>query len=128
MMYVSLQIKHERDFCTPSKLATDTVTLSKYLKRCISLQLRCKLTLKEKTELGYTLMGDFHRVYLFLIEVMRDAYKIRNKTISVDEAHTALRTVWGRSKQLKNEDDLKKLKQKRLNEKRKKVQRPRRRH
>lgn len=124
---IPFQLKHQRDFCTPSKLATDTVTLTKYLKRFISLQVRCKLTLKEKskTDSGDTLMADYHSVYLFLIDVMRAGYEMVNKNITLNEAHTALRTVWGRSKQLKNEEDLKrqKFKQKRSNEKRKKTRR-----
>lgn len=114
-----MQIKQQRDYCTPSKLATDTVTLTKYLQRFISLQVRCKLTLKEKSknDAGDTLVGDYHRVYLFIIDVMRAGYQMIDKQITVGEAHTALRTVWGRSKQLKNEENEKKrkLKQKRLN-------------
>lgn len=123
----SLQIKHEQDFCTPSEIATHTVTLTKYLKLFVCLDVRCTLTLKEKTESGYTLMGDFHRVYMYLINVMRAGYGICKKTLTVDEAHTALRTVWGRSKQQKNEDDQKKLKRKRLDDKKKKSHRHHRR-
>lgn len=73
-------------------------------------------------------MGDFHRVYLYLIEVMRAGYRMCGKTVTVDETHTALRTVWGRSKQLKNEDDTKKRKQKLLEKERQNTKRPRRRH
>lgn len=91
------------------------------------MDVRCKLTLKEKTknESGDTLMGDYHRVYLFLIDVMRAGYQMVNKQITVEEAHTALRTVWGRSNQLKNEEELKRrtLKQKRLKNNQKKTRR-----
>lgn len=47
-------------------------------------------------------MGDFHRVYLFLIAVLRAGYRNCHKLITIEEAHTAIRTVWGRSKQTKN--------------------------
>lgn len=60
--------------------------------------MRCKLTLKEKA--GITLFGDYYRVYEFLIDVMKAGYKLRNKKIITDDAHQALRIVWGRSKQL----------------------------
>ncbi len=117
---------HERDFCTPSKHGTHSVTLTKYLKRFVSVDVRCKLTLKEKTQSGYTLMGNYHRVYLFLIDLLRAGYRMCTKYITGDEAHTALRTVWGRSKQMKSVDAAKKTKLKRLSENKSKSKRHRR--
>lgn len=129
LFFACLQIQHEQDYCTPSKIATDTVTLTKYLKRVISVDVRCKLTLKEKiSESGYTLMGDCHRVYLYLIDVMRAGYRICNKNLTVDEAHTALRTVWSRSKQHQNAESTQRVKRlQRLREKKKNAERHRRR-
>lgn len=124
--HVTFQVEHERDFCTPSKLGTHAVTLTKYLKRFISVKVRCKLTLKEKSKSGHTLMANFHRVYLFLIDVLRAGYRICGKYITGDESHTALRTIWGRSKQMKNVDEAKKTKLKHLRETEKKSGRRRR--
>lgn len=96
-----LQLKNERNFCCTTKTSTDTQTITKYLKRFISLRVRCQLTLKEQSgESGYTLYRDYKHVYEFLIDIMKEGYRIGGKKITRDEAHTALRVVWGRSKQL----------------------------
>lgn len=71
-------------------------------------------------------MSNYHRVYLFLIDVLRAGYRMCTKFITVDEAHTALRTVWGRSKQMKNVDEAKKTNLKRLSETKNKLERRRR--
>lgn len=100
--------------------------MTKYLKRFVSVDVRCDLTLKEKSKSGYTLMGDYHRVYRFLIDVIRAGYRMCTKFITTDEAHTALRTVWGRSRQYKNVVDAKKVNH--PNKKKKNSERHRRRH
>lgn len=79
--------------------------MTNYLKRFVSLRVRCQLTLKDlKGNSGKTLFGDFHQIYLFLIDVMRAGYQECGKDLNVEYAHTALRTVWGRSKQLRKEE------------------------
>lgn len=70
------------------------------------MDVRCELTLREKS--GKTLMGDYKRVYKFLIDVIRAGYRMVKKFITRDEAHIALRTVWGRSRQYKTATDKKK--------------------
>lgn len=50
--YLTLQIQHETDFCCPTNRSTDTATISKYLKRFISLRVRSKITLKENGKMG----------------------------------------------------------------------------
>lgn len=75
------------------------MTISKYLMRFITLRVRCKITLKENGEDGATLFKHYHSVYLFLIDVMKAGYQTCKKTITNDDAHSALRIVWGRSKQ-----------------------------
>lgn len=62
----------------------------------------------EPGESGLTLHGNYHQVYLFLIDVIKAGYRSRKKEITTGEAHTALRIVWGRSKQLKNNTKQKK--------------------
>lgn len=74
--------------------------MTKYLKRFVSLNVRCQLTLKDPGESGLTLYKDYYQVYLFLIDAMKEGYRMCGKKITVDDAHTALRVVWGRSKQL----------------------------
>lgn len=101
------QLNEERNFCCPTKTSTDTVTITKYLKRFVALNVRCRMTLKEKGETGVTLFKDYHRVYQFLIDVMKEGYRMCGKKITIDEAHTALRVVWGRSKQLHGNADKK---------------------
>lgn len=108
-------------------MSTLAVTMTKYLNRFVSMNVRCDLTLKEKSKSGYTLMGDFERVYRFLIEVFRAGYRMCAKFITADEAHTALRTVWGRSRQYKTADE-KKQQLKRTNEEKRKLGSSRRRH
>lgn len=61
--------------------------------------MRTKLTLKENGDDGITLYKDYHSVYKFLIDVMKAGYLTCKKTITNDDAHSALRVVWGRSKQ-----------------------------
>lgn len=63
--------------------------------------------MKEPGESGLTLYKDYHRVYLFLVDVMKEGYRVCGKKITLDEAHTALRVVWGRSKQLQNNNERK---------------------
>lgn len=94
------QIKREKEYCGPTGRQTDTVVMTKYLQRFISLSVRDEMTFKEKGDTGITLFDDFNNVYNFLIDLMKAGYKTRNKTIHTDEAHQALRIVWGRSKQL----------------------------
>ncbi len=93
------QVNKEKEFCTHSS-ATDTVTMTAYLKRFISVDLRASLVLKDlKGEQGLTLYHDFHKVYEFLREVMKSGYQIKNKILTNKDVHVVLRTVWGRSKQ-----------------------------
>lgn len=75
------------------------------MRRFISLDVRKNLTFKDaKDPEDKTLHGNFHQVYLFLIDVMRAGYKSCGKSITVDDAHLALRIVWGRTKQILNEE------------------------
>lgn len=80
------------------------MTISKYLMRFVSLRVRTKLTLKEIVDDGATLFNDYHHVYQFLVDVMKAGYKSCRKTITNDDAHSALRIVWGRSKQYYREE------------------------
>lgn len=74
-------------------------------------------------------MDDCHRVYLYLIDLMRAGYRICNKNITIDEVHTALRTVWGRSKQHQTAETNQRDKRlQRLREKKQNAERHRRRH
>lgn len=75
------------------------------MRRFLSLDVRKELTFKDaKDSDDKTLYRNFHQVYLFLIEVMRAGYKSCGKSITVDDAHLALRIVWGRTKQIVNEE------------------------
>lgn len=75
------------------------------MRRFLSLDVRKKLTFKDaKDSKDKTLYSDFHQVYLFLIDVMRAGYKSCDKSITADDAHLALRIVWGRTKQILNEE------------------------
>lgn len=76
--------------------------MTTYLKRFIGIRVRSLLTLKESKD-GFTLFTDFYNVYDFLIKVMQEAYKSCKKPLTKKEAHEALRIVWGRSKQLLND-------------------------
>lgn len=79
--------------------------MTAYLRRFISLDVREGLTFKDPRETDdKTLYGNFHQVYLFLVDVMRAGYQSVRKSITVDEAHLALRVVWGRTKQFINEE------------------------
>lgn len=67
------------------------------------------LTLKEeKKSQSLTSIADFYDVYNFLITVIQTAYKSFNITFTMKEAHETLRIVWGRSKQLQNDQEKKK--------------------
>lgn len=91
----------------PEKNVTDTVVITTYLKRFISLRVRSLLTLKEskKGKSEPTLYADFYNVYNFLITLMVEAYKSCKKSISRKSANVALRIVWGRSNQLLKDED-----------------------
>lgn len=80
--------------------------MTAFLKRFISLRVRASLVLKDlKGKEGLTLYADFLRVYEFLIEVMKAGYQVRNKILTNRDVHSILRVVWGRSKQLLNEEN-----------------------
>ncbi len=92
----------------PGENDTKTVVVTNYLKRFISLRVRCLLTLKDtKKNSQGTLYYDYYNVYNFLITVMCQAYKSCRKCLTQKEAHEALRIVWGRSKQLMADEDKK---------------------
>lgn len=94
------QLQQEKDYCAPSK-SSDNVVMTAYLKRFITLKLRCDIALKDpKGSQKLTLFGDYHRVYRFMIDVMKEGYLAYNKRIKSTEIHTILRTVWGRSNQM----------------------------
>lgn len=85
--------------------------MTAYLRRFISLDLRELITFKDaKKESDKTLFGNFHQVYQFLIAVIRAGYKSCNKNLTVQDAHLALRIVWGRTKQILNEEKNKRSK------------------
>lgn len=101
------QLEQAKDFCVPSK-STDNVVMTAYLKRFITLELRCEIALKDgKGQKELTLFEDFRRVYNFLIEVMKSGYAAYNKRIKSGAVDTALRTVWGRSNQMLQEEQRK---------------------
>lgn len=52
------------------------------------------------------LMRDFPEIYKFLIDVMVKGYAMSNTPLKSSEAHLALRTVWGRTKQMMREQGL----------------------
>lgn len=84
--------------------------MTAYLKRFIDVDLRASLVLKElKGKSGLTLYNDFNRVYLFLVEVMKAGYVIKNKVITNKAVHVVLRIVWGRSKQSQAEEQNKRI-------------------
>lgn len=86
-----------------------TTIMTTYLRRFISLDVRRHITFKDaKKEPDETLYGNFHQVYLFLVEVMRAGYKSCAKNVTADDVHLALRIVWGRTKQILNEQRNKK--------------------
>lgn len=79
--------------------------MTAYLKRFITLELRCDVGLKDaKGQKELTLYRDFNYVYKFLIDVMKSGYAAYGKKISSGEVRIALRTVWGRSNQLLKEE------------------------
>ena len=52
-------------------------------------------------------LGHYREVHDFLVNLIREGYKARNKTIYSDEAYQVLRIVWGRTKQLQKERNVK---------------------
>lgn len=54
-----------------------------------------------------TLFADFYNVYKFLIEVVREGYKSCNRSLTEKDANEALRIVWGRTKQMLNDEQKK---------------------
>ncbi len=78
--------------------------MTKYLKRFISLRVRKKLTLKERGDTGVTLFDDYYEVYRYLIDLIRAGFRLRNKILLNDDAHQALRIVWGRTRQFEREE------------------------
>lgn len=75
--------------------------MTAYLKRFISLDLRDELHLKDpKGKDEPTLTRDFPEIYKFLIDVMVKGYQKSNTLLKSSDAHVALRTVWGRTKQM----------------------------
>lgn len=78
--------------------------MTAYLKRFISLNLRNTLCLKDaKRTDDLTLTRDFPEIYNFLIDVMVKGYQDSNTQLKPSDAHIALRTVWGRTKQMLRE-------------------------
>lgn len=78
--------------------------MTAYLKRFISLKLRDELHLKDaKGTDEPTLVRDFPQIYKFLIDVMINGYQESNIQLKPSDAHLALRTVWGRTKQMLRE-------------------------
>lgn len=98
------QVNKEKEFCCSSE-ATDTATMTSYLRRFICTDVRASLVLKElKGQKGKTLYCDYYNVYLFLVETMKSGYLIKNKILTNKDVHVVLRTVWGRSKQTAAEE------------------------
>lgn len=79
--------------------------MTAYLKRFISLKLRDEVHLKDPKgrDDDPILMRDFPEVYNFIIDVMLKGYALSNTQIKTSDAHVALRTVWGRTKQMLRE-------------------------
>lgn len=103
------QLSREKEFCMPGKNQSNNVIMTTYLKRFVSLRVRGLLTLKElQGDDAMTLFDDFHNVYSFLIDVMREGFKSCGRSLTEKEAHESLRVVWGRSKQLLNDQKKKK--------------------
>ncbi len=83
--------------------------MTSYLRRFIDVDLRASLVLKDlKGQEGLTLFHDFHKIYLFLVDVMIAGYNIKGKILTSKDVHIVLRTVWGRSKQTQSEEANKK--------------------
>ncbi len=77
-----------------------------FLKRFIAVKIRADIVLKDlKGQDGSTLCGDYPQVYDFIIQVFKAGYEVRNKLITNKEVHSVLRIVWGRSKQMLNEEN-----------------------
>lgn len=92
----------------PGKNTSTNVVVTTYLKRFISLRVRNLLTLKERQSIdGMTLYADFYYVYLFLIAVIQEGYKCCKRSLSEKDANEALRIVWGRTKQMLNDEEKK---------------------
>lgn len=80
--------------------------MTAFLKRFISVRVRASLVLKDlKGQEGSTLYTNYRQVYDFLIEVMKAGYQVCNKVLTNADVHNVLRVVWGRSKQLLNEEN-----------------------
>ncbi|KAJ6639186.1 hypothetical protein Bhyg_11926 [Pseudolycoriella hygida] len=93
-------LDQEKYYCTASRQSA-TVVMTAYLSRFISLNLRDQVHLKDsKGKDEPTLTRDFPEVYKFLIDVMVKGYKESNTQLKSSDAHVALRTVWGRTKQM----------------------------
>ncbi|KAJ6639802.1 hypothetical protein Bhyg_12549 [Pseudolycoriella hygida] len=91
----NLIVKHEKQYCAASN-SPHTVTMTSYLTRFIDVNLRASLVLKDlKGQKGLTLYHDFHKIYLFLVDVMTSGYNIEGKILTNIEVHVVLRTVWG---------------------------------
>lgn len=83
--------------------------MTAYLKRFISLHVRSTIVLKDlKGRRGMTLYADFHEIYTFLRDVMKEGYRAHGKSLTNNDVHTILRVVWGRSKQLLKDEKKKK--------------------
>lgn len=62
--------------------------MTAYLKRFISKSMRASIVLKDlKGQLGETLYVDYHHVYVFLIEVMKAGYLLRDKVLTKNNVH-----------------------------------------
>lgn len=76
-----------------------------FLKRFISVPVRAELVLKDlKGKSGKTLYHDYREVYDFIIEVFKAGFEVRNKIRTNTEVQSVLRVVWGRSKQMLNDE------------------------
>lgn len=52
------------------------------------------------------LVSDFNEIYKYLVDVMISGYNLSKRQLKEAEAHIALRTVWGRTKQMLREQQL----------------------
>ncbi len=104
IVFISFQVTQEAYYCSASK-QSDSVVMTAYLKRFMSLSLRDQVHLKDSKgkDDEPILCRDFPEVYKFLIDVMIKGYAMSNTQIKPSDAHVALRTVWGRTKQMLRE-------------------------
>lgn len=101
------QLWQESYYCTAGG-QSHSVVMSTYLKRFITLNLRDEIHFKDakgKDE-EPILVRDFVEIYKFLKDVMIDGYVKAKNQLKDSEAHLALRTVWGRTKQMLREQKL----------------------